>query len=165
MHIPRRECILCCVTWVKIRSVHMLSGWANPNLCVATAAFYSPWTSDISLFALSSHRVQTPTEPETRVDTCKQRSDWIFEVVKSSAASSAEVESSGPTKGDAPTDLSAAGHVEVDEIAAALPCGQVQKAFICESTAVGQTQVLKAQTAPVRYTKRLKTNYVSVSFA
>lgn len=48
-----------------------------------------------------------------------------------------------------PTDLSAPGQVEVEEIAAALPRGQVHKSFICESVAVGQTQELKVQTVPV----------------
>lgn len=53
------------------------------------------------------------------------------------------------TERSIPTDLSAAGQVEVDEIVAALPCGQVHKPFICESMAVGQTQVLKVETVPV----------------
>lgn len=47
------------------------------------------------------------------------------------------------------TDLSASGQIEVEEIVAALPCGQVHKSFICESVAVGKTQVLKVQTVPV----------------
>ena len=54
------------------------------------------------------------------------------------------------TERRATTDLSAAGQVEVEEIAAALPCGQVQKSFVCESVAVGQAQVLKVETVPVQ---------------
>lgn len=49
-----------------------------------------------------------------------------------------------------PADLCAAGHVEVDELVAALPCGQVHEAFVCEPEAVGQTQVLEVETAPVQ---------------
>lgn len=48
-----------------------------------------------------------------------------------------------------PAYLSAAGQVEVDEIVAALPCGQVHKPFICESVAVGHAQVLKVDTVSV----------------
>lgn len=60
---------------------------------------------------------------------------------------------SGAAERNASTDLGAAGQVEVDEIVAALPCGQVQKTFVCESIAVGQTQILKAQAVSVRCKK------------
>lgn len=38
----------------------------------------------------------------------------------------------------------------MDESPNAFPCGKVQKSFIRESAAVGQTQVLKAQTVPTQ---------------
>lgn len=60
---------------------------------------------------------------------------------------------SGAAERNTSTDLGAAGQVEVDEIVAALPCGQVQKTFVCESVAVGQTQILKAQAVSVRCKK------------
>lgn len=52
--------------------------------------------------------------------------------------------------GEELTNLSASRQVEVDEIAAALSCGQVLKTFISEFVAVSQTEVLKVDTVPVK---------------
>lgn len=74
--------------------------------------------------------MQTPTEQKQEWTRANRRSDWICprqtEELKSSVPSSTEVESSGLAERNAPTDLSAAGQVEVDEIAATLPCGQLE---------------------------------------
>lgn len=67
--------------------------------------------------------------------------------------------SRGQTERSAPTDLRTAGKVEVDEIAAAHPCGQVQKPFICKSVAVSQTQVLKAEAVPVQNDQSVMRRY------
>lgn len=105
----------------------------NPTLRLVTAAFLlSPSPSDLFI---RSDWVQTVTsvKPGTRGDTWEVTGFTIYQ-----------------TERRIPTDLSAAGQVEVEETVAALPCGQVHKPFICECVAVGQTQVLKVETVPVR---------------
>lgn len=66
---------------------------------------------------------------------------------KAARASGARV--GGTQKRIPPTDLSAPGEVEVDEIVAERFSGQAKEAFICDPAAVGYTQVLEVPTAPV----------------
>ena len=140
---------MCVVLW----SVHMVSGRAragciNPTLRLVTAAFYSGPPSDLRPFALSSNSHQlTARNKWGHVETA--RTDWI----NPRQTAGNKLKPSGVTiyqsQRSIPTDLSAPGQVEVEEIAAALSRGQVHTSFICESVAVGQTQELKVEAVPV----------------
>lgn len=122
---------------------HGKSGWARgackPNPPPVRVYLLPSFSSTFRSFALSADSPQ----PGTSWDTCERRRAPGF---LQGSLSEATV---GRPQGRIATNLGAPGEVQVEEVAAHLCLGQVPEAFICESVAVGQAQVLEVQTRPV----------------